>query len=92
MAKNNGGEPTDWSDKADRYRQAAERALGQLDWVVDYLYSIARPTSRGRSPRTVHPSGGGWPTVRKRKGPRRSDRSWDTTMSLWNARFEVAPE
>jgi len=42
MAKNNGGEPTDWSDKADRYRQAAERALGQLDWVVDYLYSIRK--------------------------------------------------
>jgi hypothetical protein len=30
--------------EADRYREAAELALGQLQWCVNYLYRIRRPT------------------------------------------------
>jgi hypothetical protein len=29
-------------DEADRYRQAAENALGQLEWCIDYLRRIGR--------------------------------------------------
>ena len=37
-----------------RYREAAEHALGQLEWCIDYLYrlrkpDIARTLSRNRS-------------------------------------------
>lgn len=40
--------------EAERYRQATEHALGQLDWCIDYLYSlrkveIARSLSRNRA-------------------------------------------
>ena len=43
MASNVGDRPnTDASDAADRYRQAAEHALDQLDWTVDYLYRIRK--------------------------------------------------
>jgi hypothetical protein len=31
------------ADEAERYRQAAEAALEQLDWIIDYLYKIKRP-------------------------------------------------
>jgi hypothetical protein len=41
MASDVGDRPnTDASDAADRYRQAAEHALDQLDWTVNYLYRI----------------------------------------------------
>ena len=33
----------DWDDEADRYRYAAEKALDQLDWCVDYLREIRKP-------------------------------------------------
>lgn len=29
-------------DDADRYRQAAEDALGQLDWCIGYLHGIRK--------------------------------------------------
>jgi hypothetical protein len=29
--------------EAERYRKAAESALGQLEWVVGYLHEIRRP-------------------------------------------------
>jgi hypothetical protein len=29
--------------EAERYRKAAESALGQLEWVVEYLHQIRRP-------------------------------------------------
>jgi len=32
----------DASDAADRYRQAAEHTLDQLEWTVDYLHSIRK--------------------------------------------------
>lgn len=34
----------DRAREADRYREAAELALGQLQWCVNYLYRIRRPT------------------------------------------------
>ena len=33
-------------DETERYRQAAEKALQQLDWCIDYLYCIRQPTFR----------------------------------------------
>lgn len=30
--------------EAERYREAAELALDQLDWCVDYLHRIRKPT------------------------------------------------
>jgi hypothetical protein len=33
----------DASEAADRYRQAAEHTLDQLEWTVDYLYRIRKP-------------------------------------------------
>jgi hypothetical protein len=30
--------------EADRYREAAELALDQLQWAVNYLYRIRKPT------------------------------------------------
>jgi hypothetical protein len=40
--------------EAERYRQATEHALGQLDWCIDYLYrlhkvEIAKSLSRNRA-------------------------------------------
>jgi hypothetical protein len=29
-------------DRAERYRQAAEDALGQLDWCIGYLHGIRK--------------------------------------------------
>jgi dTDP-glucose pyrophosphorylase len=29
--------------EAERYREAAEQTLGQLDWVIAYLYQIKKP-------------------------------------------------
>jgi hypothetical protein len=31
------------SDEVDRYRQAAEVALQQLDWTINYLHRIRKP-------------------------------------------------
>ena len=31
------------SDEVDRYRQAAEVALQQLDWTINYLLRIRKP-------------------------------------------------
>ena len=43
MASNVGDRPnTDAPDAAERYRQAAEHALDQLDWTVNYLYKIRK--------------------------------------------------
>jgi hypothetical protein len=33
----------DRDSEAERYRQAAIRALGQLEWCVDYLYGLRKP-------------------------------------------------
>ena len=33
----------DRAREADRYREAAELALGQLQWAVDYQHRIRRP-------------------------------------------------
>jgi hypothetical protein len=40
--------------EAEKYRQATEHALGQLEWCIDYLYKlrkveIARTLSRNRA-------------------------------------------
>jgi hypothetical protein len=41
MADDVGDRPNmDPRDEAERYRQAAEDALDQLDWTVNYLYRI----------------------------------------------------
>jgi hypothetical protein len=29
--------------EAERYREAAEQTIGQLDWVISYLYKIKKP-------------------------------------------------
>ena len=34
----------DRAREAERYRQAAELALDQLQWCIDYLYRIRKPT------------------------------------------------
>jgi hypothetical protein len=34
----------DRAREAERYREAAELALDQLKWCVDYLYRIRKPT------------------------------------------------
>jgi len=47
------------SDQADRYRQAAEVALQQLDWAIRYLQRIHSPRSRAPWPRTTRTSGDG---------------------------------
>jgi hypothetical protein len=40
----------DRQQEAERYREAAELALNQLQWCIDYLYRIRKPTlARGLS-------------------------------------------
>jgi hypothetical protein len=34
----------DRAQEAERYRDAAELALGQLQWAINYLYRIRKPT------------------------------------------------
>lgn len=34
--------------EADQYREAAEQALGQLQWTVTYLYRIHKPELAAR--------------------------------------------
>jgi len=40
MARNQTKRSSDKQDEADRYRQAAEDALQQLDWTIGYLHGI----------------------------------------------------
>jgi hypothetical protein len=40
MARNQTKRSSDTQDEADRYRQAAEDALQQLDWTIGYLHGI----------------------------------------------------
>lgn len=47
------------SDQADRYRQAAEVALQQLDWAIRYCNASTSPRSRAPWPRTTRTSGDG---------------------------------
>jgi hypothetical protein len=35
-------------DETERYRQAAEAALQQLDWCIDYLHGIRMPELSAR--------------------------------------------
>jgi hypothetical protein len=43
MARNDGRSQTaKKQDEADRYRQAAEDALQQLDWTIGYLHGIRK--------------------------------------------------
>jgi hypothetical protein len=58
MASDVGDRPnTDASDAADRYRQAAEHALDQLDWTVKPVQDPQnRSCSRARQERCVDPS------------------------------------
>jgi hypothetical protein len=35
-------------DETERYRQAAEAALQQLDWCIDYLHGIRKPELSAR--------------------------------------------
>jgi hypothetical protein len=37
----NGGRDRD--REIERYREAAETALDQLDWCIDYLYRVGKP-------------------------------------------------
>jgi hypothetical protein len=36
------GEDPDYQQEAERYRQAAEDALQQLDWCIGYLHGIRK--------------------------------------------------
>ena len=46
------------SDAGDRYRQAAEVALQQLEWTIRYLQRIRKPDiAQARWPRTARTSG-----------------------------------
>jgi len=47
----NGSE--DASGDVDRYRQAAEDGLQQLDWAIGYLHGIRKTGIRRRGPRTA---------------------------------------
>jgi hypothetical protein len=54
MGRNRDDDDDARSEEATRYRLAAEEAVGQLDWVVNYLYrirkdSIARVLDKNRS-------------------------------------------
>jgi hypothetical protein len=54
MGRNRDDDDDARSEEAARYRLAAEEAVGQLDWVVNYLYrirkdSIARVLDKNRS-------------------------------------------
>jgi hypothetical protein len=42
MARNDGKRADSKQDEADRYRQAAEDALQQLDWTIGYLHGIRK--------------------------------------------------
>jgi len=42
MARNDSKRVASKQDEADRYRQAAEDALQQLDWTIGYLHGIRK--------------------------------------------------
>ena len=42
MAKNDDGSQRDRDHDVERYRQAAEDALQQLDWCIGYLHGIRK--------------------------------------------------
>jgi hypothetical protein len=43
MARGNDGDTdSEGRDELERYRQAAEDALGQLDWCIGYLHGIRK--------------------------------------------------
>jgi hypothetical protein len=42
MARNDSKRADSKQDEADRYRQAAEDALQQLDWTIGYLHGIRK--------------------------------------------------
>jgi hypothetical protein len=42
MARNDSKRAGSKQDEADRYRQAAEDALQQLDWTIGYLHGIRK--------------------------------------------------
>jgi hypothetical protein len=42
MAKNEDGSQRDRDQDVERYRQAAEDALQQLDWCIGYLHGIRK--------------------------------------------------
>jgi hypothetical protein len=42
MARNDRTQTAAKQDEADRYRQAAEDALQQLDWTIGYLHGIRK--------------------------------------------------
>jgi hypothetical protein len=54
MTSREGKKNDELAREIERYREAAERALDQLEWWIDYLYrvrkpDIARALSRNRS-------------------------------------------
>jgi hypothetical protein len=54
MARSDGNQADRKQEEADRYRQAAEDALQQLDWAIGYLHGIhkvdiSRALARNRS-------------------------------------------
>jgi hypothetical protein len=54
MARNDRKSNSNKQDETDRYRQAAEDALQQLDWTIGYLHGIrktdiSRALARNRS-------------------------------------------
>jgi hypothetical protein len=42
MAGNENDDVRARADEVDRYRRAAEEALNQLDWCVNYLYRVRK--------------------------------------------------
>jgi hypothetical protein len=42
MAQRDGDRDSAGRDELERYRQAAEDALGQLDWCIGYLHGIRK--------------------------------------------------
>jgi len=42
MARNSNSKTSKQQDETDRYRQAAEDALQQLDWTIGYLHGIRK--------------------------------------------------
>ena len=42
MAARNGSKKENKQEETDRYRQAAEDALQQLDWTIGYLHGIRK--------------------------------------------------
>jgi hypothetical protein len=43
MTSREGKKNDDLDREIERYREAAERALDQLEWCIDYLYRVRKP-------------------------------------------------